>query len=232
MGSAEQEHARAQEKLDRSKWHALEGLVMLSVLFFVVVTSLDRDDTAMGRVPVEVGFRTGVSLVTHYGINTTIKHHQLAHTVITMEVANTKGRMFTHGFKLELPKAASVTSLTTVAADDLYMPGEVKAINDLTENYAKAVLLQEVSGGDVELREWDIFNLRVSTPPWSTTIVELAVEQMLREKVSRVRLFLRLLIFCSFRNRFWGVWFGSRHTILDTSPHLANLPIFVSVRIT
>lgn len=205
MGSAEQEHARAQEKLDRSKWHAWEGLVMLLVLIFVVVASLGPDDTDTGRVPVDVGFRTGVSLVTHYGINTTIQHHQLAHTVITMEVANTKGRMFTHGFKLELPKAASVTSLTTVADNDFYMPGEVKAINDLTENYAKAVL-QEVSGGDVELRDWDIFNLRVSTPPWSTTIVELAVEQMLREKVSCVRLFLRLHIFCSFRNRYWGVW--------------------------
>ena len=183
-GFAEQEHEHTQDKeTGRFKWHAVEGLLILLALIFVVTASSAQEEIDMGRVPVDVGFRTGVSPVTHYGINTTIRHRKLAHTVITMEVANTKGRMFTHGFQLELPKTASVKSLTTVADDGLYMPEEVKALDDLTENLAKAVL-QEVSVGDVP-REWDIFNIRVSTPPWSTTIVELAVEQMLREKVSR-----------------------------------------------
>ncbi|CAB9520302.1 trypsin inhibitor heavy chain H4 [Seminavis robusta] len=161
---------------------AVIALVLVIVLL-VVLTKSDNEDYEM-EPPVAMNFATGVSLITAYNINATISH-RLARTVIKMEVANALDCTSIHGVTLQLPLAARVAALRTIADDGCTTRGEVQALEEARETFVETAA-QGLPGAYVEARDAVTYSLQVSLPPMGTTVVELVLEEILRQRVGQV----------------------------------------------
>jgi hypothetical protein len=129
-------------------------------------------------------FRTGVSLVTHYGINATISQ-RLARTVLTIEVANALNCTSIHGITMQLPIGARVTSLRTFMDDGCSTHGQVKTLEEARETFVETAT-QGLPGAYVEARDAVTYSLQVSIRPLGFTLVELVLEELLRARVGEI----------------------------------------------
>ena len=158
------------------------------IILFVLLSGKDDDKERtlppVVVVPVEFDFRTGVSLITYYGVEATISQ-RLARTVITMQIDNAMNCTSIHGVTFQLPFSARVASMSTVADTGCKTHGDVQPLLKARDTFAESAT-QGIPSAYVEARDSDTYSLQVSLPPFGTSLVELVVEELLRQRVGKV----------------------------------------------
>jgi len=171
------------------KWVCV-WLVVLAVIVLVLVITLpivltrkepEGDDR---QPPVSVDFSTGVSLITSYKVNATVRG-RLMTSVVEMQIDNALDCASIHSVTLQLPLGARIASLETLADDECRTVGQVKPIEDARESFAQTAS-EGLPGAYVEERNSRTHALQVSIPPLGFTRARLVLEQVLEYKVGRV----------------------------------------------
>lgn len=178
---------------NRSMWYSVAAVVAVVIIIVasVVATRSDGEYEENYSDGVSVDFVTGVSLITSYSIDATISQ-RLARTVVNMEIANALDCTSIHGIILQLPLHARVASLQTLAQDGCTTTGVVKEIGDARETFAESAS-QGLPGAYVEARDSTTYSIQVSLPPMGNTIVELVLEEIMRQKVGEIEFQLPLV---------------------------------------
>ena len=169
---------------------AVLGIVFTFVIVLVVLLAVllprnkDEEEEPPEEIPTAVDFVTGVSLVTFYGVNATITS-RLARTVLTIVVANALDCASIHGITLQLPLAARVTSLKTMADNGCNTYGKVQTLKEARETFVETAS-KGLPSAYIEERDLFTHSVQVAMPPLGKTKVELILEELLQQRVGQV----------------------------------------------
>jgi len=165
---------------------ALLVALAIIVVVIVIIVRLGSNSNEVEESTWTVGYSTGVSLITSYAVEATIRS-RLSTTSITMEVANALDCSSVHVVTLQLPVDTRVTSLQIKGNDGCTSNGQVQELDEAQDTFEEQVA-SGLPGAYVEADANDAFSysVQVSIPPLGTTSVTLVVEQILQQKLGEV----------------------------------------------
>lgn len=168
----------------RRTWIVFAFILIIAIAAAVVLAVVLTRDDEDNETSTAVDFETGVSLVTYYGVNSTITS-RLARTILTVVTANALDCASIHGITIQLPLAARVASLKTMADDGCNTYGKVQTLEEARETFVETAS-HGLPGAYVEERDSFTHSLQVAMPPLGTTRVELVLEELLHQRVGQV----------------------------------------------
>ena len=166
----------------------LAGIVAIAFVVIMVLVVRPAKE-AEEFVPEYIDYSTGVSLVTFYGVESSIRG-RLAQTKITMEVTNALDCSSIRAMAIQLPPSSRVASLETVSSeteDNKFCRtyGKVEEITQARDTFLEGAS-QGVPTAYIEEQEGSTYNLQVSLPPLGSTTVELVLEDLLLLRLGEV----------------------------------------------
>ena len=162
-------------------------IVIAAVIAIIIIATQSKHIVDPPYIPTTVDYSTGVSLITHYAINTNIRS-RLATTKLTMKVANALNCSSIHMITLQLPLNTRVTSLKTMdlSHDGCETNGVVKELQDARDIFLDQTTNGALASAYVEVQDSFTYSVQVSIPPFGITNVELVVEQLLQQRLGEI----------------------------------------------
>jgi len=181
----------------RTVWIVI-GVALSAVILIVVLARVlkDDDDGYEEYIPTGVDFSTGVSLITYYGVHTTLSaHHRLVRTELTMEIVNGLDCTSIHSVTMQLPSSFDtrvVAVETTTPASNCTTVGQAQALTQ-----ARDTFLQDAADGlpgtYVEQRSLDNYAIQVTLPRLGTVITKVVIESLVAQRLGQVDFVIPLL---------------------------------------
>ena len=150
----------------------LAGIFVLIVIVVVlaIVLPKSKHDAEEYVPPETIDFQTGVSLVTDYHIDANITS-RIAHTVISMEIANALRCSSIRSVTLQLPANTRVAGLRVISYKEgegtCTVEGVVKRLAEARETFLDAAS-EGLPGAYVEEQGTFAHSLQVAMPPLGT----------------------------------------------------------------